>query len=87
MKKKITYYALAVFALSLFTVILWEQVRDEFFKTFDNSVVVVREEEKVELTLDALINAKAEAWLNGPEAFEYAKNQVRGAVIDELSKK
>jgi hypothetical protein len=86
MKKKITYYALAVFALSLFTIILWEQVRDSFFATFDNSVTVVREEEKVELTLDALISAKAESWLKSPEAAEYARTQVTEEVINELGK-
>jgi hypothetical protein len=87
MKKKLVYGALAIMSLCLFTIILWEQVRDGFFANFDNTVSVSREEERAELTLEALINAKAESWLKGAEALEYAKNQVRGEVIDELSKK
>ena len=86
MKKKITYYALAVFALSLFTIILWEQVRGSFFTVFDNSVEMTREEEQVEFTLDALISAKAETWLGSPEALEYARTQVTEEVINELGK-
>jgi hypothetical protein len=85
MKKKITYYALSVLTLSLFTIILWEQARDTFFANFDPRVEMTREE-KVELTIDALINARAESWLKGPDALEYAQNQVRGEVIKELSK-
>jgi hypothetical protein len=87
MKKKLVYGAIAIISLCLFTIILWEQVRDGFFTVFDNSVEMTREEAQVEFTLDALISAKAESWLTGPEALEYAKNQVRGEVIDELSKK
>ena len=87
MKKKLVYGAIAMISLCLFTIILWEQVRDGFFTVFDNSVEMTREEEQVEFTLDALITAKADTWLGTPEALEYAKNQVRGEVIDELSKK
>jgi hypothetical protein len=87
MKKKLVYGAIAIISLCLFTIILWEQVRDGFFTVFDNSVEMTREEEQVEFTLDALITAKADTWLGTPEALEYAKNQVRGEVIDELSKK
>ncbi len=87
MKKKLVYGAIAIMSLCLFTIILWEQVRDGFFSVFDNSVEMTREEEQVEFTLDALITAKADTWLGTPEALEYAKNQVRGEVIDELSKK
>lgn len=87
MKKKITYWSLGVFALCLFTIILWEQVRDPFFSNFNTTVEVVREEEQVELTLENLIKAKAETWLKSPEALDYAKTQVTESVIDELSKR
>lgn len=86
MKKKITYWALGVVSLCLFTVILWEQVRDGFFANFDTEVSVVRED-PVELTLDNLINAKAEDWLLSTEAMEYARTQVTEDVINELGKK
>ena len=87
MKKKITYYALAIASLSLFTVILWEQVRDDFFANFDTTVEITKEEEGVELTLDNLIKAKAEAWLDSPAGLEYARTQVTEEVINELGKK
>lgn len=85
MKQKITYYSLAVLSLCLFTVILWEQVRDEFFANFDTTIVVTQEE-KVELTLEALIESKATSWLKSPEALEYAKSHVTEDVINELGK-
>lgn len=80
--KKLIIGAVVVLSL-LTTIMVWENVRDYF----DTSVEYVQEEEQVELTLDALTTARAESWLKSPEALEYAKNQVRGDIIDELSKK
>jgi len=85
LKRKIVLAAILQFGILLTTVILWEQARDNFFTVFDNSVEVTREE-RVEFTLDALIADRANSWLKGPEALEYAKEQVTSEVIKELSK-
>ena len=85
LKKKLVFGAVAVLSLALFTIILWEQVRDEFFSNFNTEVSVTREEQ-VELTLDALIDARAKDWLISSEALLYARTQVTEDVIAELSK-
>lgn len=84
--RKIVLASLATFAVALFAVILWEQVRDDFFSRFDNTVEM-RSVEPVEFTLDALIDEKADSWLKSPEAYEYARTQVTEDVINELGKK
>lgn len=79
--KKLLIGGIVVLAL-LTTIMLWENVRHYF----DNTVEAVQQEKEVELTLEALTTARAESWLKSPEALEYAKNQVRGDIIEELSK-
>lgn len=87
--KKWLRYA-AVIAVAYLIVIVpsivgWEGVRDHVFALFPSDVEVSQVISRP-TTIDGLIEERAQSWLKGPEAFEYAKEKVTDEVIRELSK-
>ena len=86
-KKKITFWTAVILADLVLTIAVWEFVRDDLIALIpDNSVEYVRQDAEP-TTVEGIVEARAYSWLKGPEALEYAKKQVTGELIEELSKR
>lgn len=77
------YTTVVIFA----TVVVWEtRYADAFKNWFNSEPITIQREEKQPTTIEEMINQKAEDYLKGPEAFEWAKQKVTEETVKELSK-
>lgn len=74
----VVFLSLAIFG--------WEQIDHRIADWYDGEPVIYKKAEPSVVTVDALVNQRAEAWLNTPEALEYAKKVVTNNLLDELGK-
>lgn len=85
-KKNIIKWAVFIIVLMLATIIGWEQVDGRLADWYEGETITYIKQDVVPTTVEGIIDAKARSWLKGPEAYEYAKEQVTKQLIDELGK-